>query len=126
MDEHYSWLELEQAREDVFRSRSDSSNSPRAELRPTPDDAEFLEALERMRDRLEDAPIVFDRRAVNAALRKTDVTAMHFRIQIVAVSDDDTEQLQEIAALVRSEAMLETLGLTLEESKQLLQLYSGR
>jgi len=26
-------------------------------------------ALDRMRDRLEDAPIAFDRRAVNAALR---------------------------------------------------------
>jgi hypothetical protein len=46
---------------------------------------------------------------------------MHLRIQVVAVSDDGTEQLKEIADLVRSEATLETLGLTLEESKQLLQ-----
>ena len=46
---------------------------------------------------------------------------MHFRIQIVAVSDDGTEHLEEIADLNRSEATLETLGLTLEESKQLLQ-----
>lgn len=30
----------------------------------------FLEALERMQDRLENAPVRFDRRAVNAALRK--------------------------------------------------------
>ncbi len=46
---------------------------------------------------------------------------MHFRIQVVAVADDGTEQLQEIAAVTRSEPTLETLGLTLEESKQVLQ-----
>ncbi len=46
---------------------------------------------------------------------------MHFRIQVVAVSDDGTEHLQEIADMMRAEATLETLGLTLEESKQLLQ-----
>jgi len=46
---------------------------------------------------------------------------MHFRLQVVAVSDDGTEQLEELADLVRSEATLETLGLTLDESKQLLQ-----
>ena len=46
---------------------------------------------------------------------------MHFRLQVVAVSDDGTEQLEELAVLVRSEATLETLGLTLDESKQLLQ-----
>jgi hypothetical protein len=46
---------------------------------------------------------------------------MHFRIQVVAVSDDGTEQLQEIADVVRSAATLETLGVTLEESKQVLQ-----
>ncbi len=38
-------------------------------LRPTYDDAEFMAALDRMRDWLEDAPIAFNRRAVNAALR---------------------------------------------------------
>jgi len=46
---------------------------------------------------------------------------MHFRIQIVAISGDGTEHLEEIADLNRSKATLETLGLTLEESKQLLQ-----
>ncbi len=45
---------------------------------------------------------------------------MHLRIQVVAVSDDGTEQLHEIAALSRAEPTLETLGLTLEESKQML------
>jgi hypothetical protein len=37
--------------------------------RPTYDDTEYMDALERMRDWLADAPIPFDRRAVNAALR---------------------------------------------------------
>jgi len=37
--------------------------------RPTYDDTEFMAALDRMRDWLEDAPIPFNRRAVNAALR---------------------------------------------------------
>ena len=47
---------------------------------------------------------------------------MHFRIQVVAVSDDGTEHLQKIADLERStEPTLETIGLTLEESKGLLQ-----
>ena len=46
---------------------------------------------------------------------------MHFRIQIVAVTDEGTEYLQEIADLQRSETRIETLGLTLAESKQVLQ-----
>ncbi len=46
---------------------------------------------------------------------------MHFRIQIVAVSDDGIERLQEIADVSRSQPTLETLGLTLDESKQILQ-----
>jgi len=40
---------------------------------------------------------------------------MHFRIQVVAITDDGTEHLQEIGNLMRSEAKLETMGLTLEE-----------
>ncbi len=46
---------------------------------------------------------------------------MRFRIQVVAIEDDGTEHLQEIAALTRADASMETLGLTLEESKQMLQ-----
>lgn len=47
---------------------------------------------------------------------------MHFRIQVVAVSDDGTEHLQEITDLERSaDPTLETIGLTLEESKGVLQ-----
>jgi RNA polymerase sigma factor (sigma-70 family) len=45
---------------------------------------------------------------------------MHFRIQIVVVTEDGTEHFQEIADLMRSEAKIETMGLTLEESKQVL------
>ena len=45
----------------------------------------------------------------------------HFRLQVIAVSDDGTEQLEELADLVRCEATLETLGMTLAESKQVLQ-----
>ncbi len=45
---------------------------------------------------------------------------MHFRIQVVAVADDGTQQLHEIAEVSRAEPTLETLGLTLEESKQML------
>jgi len=46
--------------------------------------------------------------------------AMHFRIQLVAVTDDGTEYRQEIANLIRDEATIETIGLTLAESKQML------
>jgi hypothetical protein len=46
---------------------------------------------------------------------------MHFRIQVVAISDDGMEEIQEVAEIRRTEATLETLGLRLEESKQLLQ-----
>ncbi len=37
--------------------------------RPTYDDDAFSAALDRMRERLETAPITFNRRTVNAALR---------------------------------------------------------
>jgi len=45
---------------------------------------------------------------------------MHFRIQLIAVADDGTEHQQEIADLIRAEATIETTGLTLAESKQVL------
>jgi len=46
---------------------------------------------------------------------------MHFRIQLVVSEDDGTEHAQEIADLTRTEASIETLGLLLTESKQVLQ-----
>jgi DNA-directed RNA polymerase subunit RPC12/RpoP len=45
---------------------------------------------------------------------------MHFRIQLIVVVDDGHEHVQEIADVPRGEASLETLGLTLAESKGLL------
>ena len=45
---------------------------------------------------------------------------MHFRIQLVTVADDGAEHREEIADLIRTEATLETTGLTLAESKQVL------
>ncbi len=38
--------------------------------RPTYEDEEFVDAMERMNQRLENAPVPFKRREVNAALRK--------------------------------------------------------
>jgi hypothetical protein len=46
---------------------------------------------------------------------------MHFRIEVIAVAEDGTECRQEVGTLTRTEAKLETLGLTLAESKQVLQ-----
>ncbi len=45
---------------------------------------------------------------------------MHFRIHLVTVTDDGTEHREEIADLIRAEATIETTGLTLAESKQVL------
>lgn len=46
---------------------------------------------------------------------------MHFRLQLIAVLDDGTEHLQEVADVARPATTLETLGLTLDESKCLLE-----
>jgi hypothetical protein len=70
MEEHYSLLELLQAREDVLLVAQRLLDFSEGEPRPTTDGAEFMAALERMRARQENAPITFDRRAVNTALRK--------------------------------------------------------
>jgi len=45
---------------------------------------------------------------------------MYFRIQVVTVTDDGTEHPQEIADLIRGEPKIDTMGLTLAESKQVL------
>ncbi len=68
--ERCSWGALLAAREDVLlvaeRLLAFYDGGPR----PTLEDEEFMSALDRMHDRLEDAPVVFDRRAVNVALRQ--------------------------------------------------------
>jgi hypothetical protein len=69
LDERCSWPELEQAHDDLLlvaqRLLAFSEGGPR----PTEDETEFIDALERMHERLEAVPIGFSRRAVNAALR---------------------------------------------------------
>ncbi len=69
LDEQYSLLELLQARKDVLLVAQRLLDFYDGGPRPTTDDVAFMEALERMHDRLEDAPITFNRRAVNVALR---------------------------------------------------------
>ena len=66
--EHYSLLELLQAREDVVLVAQRLLDFLNGGPRPTIDDAEFMDALDRMQDRLEQGPITFDRQAVNQAL----------------------------------------------------------
>jgi len=69
LDERSSWPELLHAHDDVLlvaeRLRAFLDGGPR----PTDDETDFVDALERMHDRLEEAPMAFNRRAVNAALR---------------------------------------------------------
>ncbi|HSH78243.1 MAG TPA: plasmid pRiA4b ORF-3 family protein [Herpetosiphonaceae bacterium] len=68
--EHYSLLELLQAREDVLLVAQRLLEFHDGGPRPTTDDTEFMAALDRMRDRLEQAPIAFDRLVVNKALHE--------------------------------------------------------
>jgi len=69
LEERCSWREMWQAHDDVGlvaqRLLAWYDGGPR----PTYDDDELSAALERMHDRLENAPIAFTRQAVNAALR---------------------------------------------------------
>ena len=64
-----SWPEWEAAREDAALVAQRLLDWSAGRPRPTSDDVAFIDALERMRERLDDAPIAFDRRTVNAALR---------------------------------------------------------
>ncbi len=70
MEEHYSLLELLRAREDVVLVAHRLLEFYDGGPSPTAGDEEFMAAMERMRDRLENAPIAFDCRAVNVALSK--------------------------------------------------------
>jgi len=69
LDERSSWPELLHAHDDVLlvaeRLRAFFDGGPR----PTDEDTDFVDALERMHDRLEEAPTAFNRRTVNAVLR---------------------------------------------------------
>jgi hypothetical protein len=69
IEERCSWDEMEQAREDLLLVAQRLLAFVEGGPRPTEEDTEFMDAVERMHDRLEDAPTAFNRRAVNAALR---------------------------------------------------------
>ncbi|HEV8177879.1 MAG TPA: plasmid pRiA4b ORF-3 family protein [Gemmatimonadales bacterium] len=70
MEERSSWAAVEQMREDVLlvaqRLLAFYDGGPR----PTYEDEEFVDALERMGEREAAAPVPFNRRTVNTALRK--------------------------------------------------------
>ncbi len=69
IEERCSWEELEQAREDLGLVAQRLLAFTEGGPRPTEEDIEFMDALERMHDRLEDVPTAFSRRTVNAAFR---------------------------------------------------------
>lgn len=69
LNERCSWEEMKQAREDLLLVAQRLLEFSQGGSRPTEDDIEFMDALERMHDRLEAAQSTFSRRAVNAALR---------------------------------------------------------
>jgi len=64
-----SWEEMEQAREDLLLVAERLLVFAEGGPRPTEEETEFMDALERMHDRIEDTPTAFSRRAVNAAFR---------------------------------------------------------
>lgn len=70
MAERCSLWQLSQAREDIRLVAQRLLDFDQGGPCPTYEDEEFALALERMDERLEDAPIPFECRAVNAALRK--------------------------------------------------------
>ncbi len=73
-EERCSWSELLQAREDVLLVVQRLLNFCEGGPRPTYEDKDFVEAIERMNSRVENAPISFNRREVNAALRIKETT----------------------------------------------------
>src|SRR5215216_1432924 len=50
---------------------------------------------------------------------------MKLQVQVIAIADDGTQHKETVAEIVRTETTLETLGLTLAESKHLLQELQG-
>ncbi len=69
LDERCSWREVEQAHDDMGLVAQRLLAWYEGGPRPTDDDDAFNAALERMQERLENAPTAFNRRTVNAALR---------------------------------------------------------
>ncbi len=71
VDERSSWPVLLQVQDDLVLVAERLLTVLDGGPRPTDDDTAFVAALDRMNDRLEEAPSAFNRRAVNAALRRT-------------------------------------------------------
>ncbi len=69
MEERCSWSAVGQAHDDVGLVAQRLLDWYHGGPRPTYDDDEFSDAMDRMRERLEQAPIPFNRRTVNTALR---------------------------------------------------------
>jgi hypothetical protein len=70
MDERSSWPAMMQMREDFLLVAQRLLDFYAGGPKPTYDEDEFVDALERMREREEEAPIPFHRGEVNAALRQ--------------------------------------------------------
>lgn len=70
LEELYSWEAMEQVHEDLLLVAQRVLDFYDGGPRPTYEDVEFMDALDRMRERAANAPIPFHRRTVNAALRK--------------------------------------------------------
>lgn len=70
LEERYSWRAMEQVQEDVLLVAQRLLDFCDGGPRPTYEDRDFVDALERMREREANAPVTLKRRTVNAALRK--------------------------------------------------------
>jgi hypothetical protein len=70
LDERYSWRAMEQLHEDLLLVAQRLLDFYEGGPRPTYEDQEFVDALDRMHERSANAPVPFNRRAVNAALRQ--------------------------------------------------------
>lgn len=100
MAERDSWLSLLQMQDDQALVAQQLLDWCDGGPRPTNDDAELGDALERVRGE-------------RSVAHGEKGTAMHFRIHLVTVADDAAEHQQAIADLIRTEATLETTGLML-------------
>lgn len=68
LNEHYSWQSGWDLHDDMLLVAERLLAFYDGGLRPTRDDTEFIQALERLQQRQEELPARFDRRAVNVAL----------------------------------------------------------
>lgn len=115
-----SYDELDQARTDLLLVSQRLLAYSEGEPQPTADDAEFMDALDRMHGRLEARPTPA-RVAPSILPCARWERNRHAFPHANTVLDDGTEHRHELADIVRAEPALATKGLTLNESKQVLQ-----